>query len=325
MKILGKGRNKARGAARDTVEPSQPGRILPAALLWLGDSPMFIDAHQVQSFYDAVIRPEYERESVVLSQSVTTGTQITGGLTVGSAFPWVKAQAEISAQRTGERQKGDQVTLKPVNTAQRQLEHLALYYVDRYFADDSPRVRMVTCRRTADGQPEFDVLPTGRAWDDPELILLSPRSLVFIDLPEGTCFIPTALETVKGKVLTLYDKLGTAIAADGESAPQYPGSAPDRDRQRREYWRWFDEHFNDTKAMEVVEDTVETDRVEWIDYRVSMGRGKHFLHLHVSARGVYDTGTFAYQLIKRGSKHGLRLVGTLKSEPDMNVLAIFEK
>ena len=29
--------------------------------------------------------------------------------------------------------------------------------------------------------------------------------------------------------------------------------------------------------------------------------------------------------IKRGYKHGIRLVGTLKSEPDMNVLAIYER
>jgi hypothetical protein len=40
---------------------------------------------------------------------------------------------------------------------------------------------------------------------------------------------------------------------------------------------------------------------------------------------TYDTGTFAYNFIKRGYKHGIRLVGTLKSEPDMNVLAIYEK
>jgi hypothetical protein len=305
--------------------PPQSARVLPQSLLWLGDSPMFIDTVQVQSFYDAVIRPEYEQDSLVLSNSVTTGTQISGGLNVGSAFPWVKAEAQVSGQRTRQRQKGDQVTLKPVHNAQRQLEHLSLYYVDRYLTGDYPRVRMVTCNKGDDGQPTFDVEPEGLAWDDPDLIRRSPRVLLFIDLPVGTRFVPTALETVKGKVLTLYDKLAEAIAPEGEKPPTYPGSSPDKQNERDEYWAWFDKNFNDTKAMEVVEKTVETDRIEWIDYRVSMGSGKHFLHLHVCGRGKNDTGTFAYQFIKRGSKHGLRLVGTLKSEPDMNVLAIFEK
>lgn len=300
-------------------------RVLPQSLLWLGDSPMFIDTAQVQSFYDAVIRPEYEQDSVVLSDSVTTGTQIAGGVNVGSAFPWVKAEAQVSAQRTRQRQKGNEVTLKPVNNAQRQLEHLSLYYVDRYLTGDHPRVRMVTCSKGDDGRPTFDVEPPGVDWDDPDLIRRSPRVLLFIDLPEGTRFVPTALETVKGTVLTLYDKLAEAIAPEGEEPPAYPGSSPEKHAERDAYWAWFDKNFSDTKAMEVVEKTVETDRIEWIDYRVSMGVGKHFLHLHVSGRGDYDTGAFAYQFIKRGSKHGLRFVGTLKSEPDMNVLAIFEK
>lgn len=63
----------------------------------------------------------------------------------------------------------------------------------------------------------------------------------------------------------------------------------------------------------------------WIDYRVPLGPGMPYLHLHISGRGQYHTGTFAYQLVKRGFKHGLRIVGTMKSEPAMNVLAIFER
>ena len=46
------------------------------------------------------------------------------------------------------------------------------------------------------------------------------------------------------------------------------------------------------------------------------------MHLHLGARGKYDTGVFAYNLVNRTFKHGVRLVGTLKSEPDLNVLAI---
>ena len=49
------------------------------------------------------------------------------------------------------------------------------------------------------------------------------------------------------------------------------------------------------------------------------------LHLDVSARGDYDTGIFAYNFIRRGERYGLRIVGSLKSQPALNVLATYEK
>ena len=49
------------------------------------------------------------------------------------------------------------------------------------------------------------------------------------------------------------------------------------------------------------------------------------LYLDVSARGDYDTGIFAYTFIRRGERHGLRIVGSLKSQPAQNVLAAYEK
>jgi hypothetical protein len=75
--------------------------------------------------------------------------------------------------------------------------------------------------------------------------------------------------------------------------------------------------------MEAVETASQSGRLQWIDYRVPVG--KEFLHLHIHGRGQYDTGTFAYNLVKRGFKYGLRIVGTMKSQPAMNVLAIFDK
>lgn len=82
----------------------------------------------------------------------------------------------------------------------------------------------------------------------------------------------------------------------------------------------------DRRALRIVEEAADKDRIEWIAFRVPVGRpDAPFLHLHISARGQYDTATFAYNFISRGFKHGVRLVGTLKSEPDMNVLAIFER
>ena len=42
------------------------------------------------------------------------------------------------------------------------------------------------------------------------------------------------------------------------------------------------------------------------------------------AHGDYDTGVFAYNLVRRGERYGLRIVGSLKSQPSLNVLAIYE-
>ena len=75
----------------------------------------------------------------------------------------------------------------------------------------------------------------------------------------------------------------------------------------------------------VEESSTKNGRIRWIDYRLPVTQDGDTLHLHVCPGAKYDTGVFAYNLIKRGSKHGLRLIGTLKSEPDMNVLAIYEK
>jgi hypothetical protein len=65
-------------------------------------------------------------------------------------------------------------------------------------------------------------------------------------------------------------------------------------------------------------------RPRWIDYRMTLDTGET-LHLHLVARGDYDTGIFAYNLIRRGQRYGLRIVGSLKSQPALNVLAIYDK
>ena len=307
-------------------DPTSAPRTVPMQLLWLGDAPMFLDASQVASFYDAVIRPEYREGAVELSDSFTQGTEFAGGLEVGAAFPWIKAQMNASGKRSRDTAHSKKVALQAVDTAQRQLVHLALHYVDQYLQPPHSRIRIVTVIADDQGNVVFEAQPgNAPAWNDPTFIDRSPRSMLFIDLPPGTRFIPTALETVRGEVVTLYDRLMTGFAEPGEAPPPYPVTLPPRSPERQAYWAWFDERFDEVSAMEVVERAVGTERIEWIDYRVSVGPGRHFLHLHLAPRGSYDTGSFAYRFVKRGYKHGLRLVGTLSSEPDMNVLAVFEK
>jgi hypothetical protein len=69
-----------------------------------------------------------------------------------------------------------------------------------------------------------------------------------------------------------------------------------------------------------------TERLQprWIDYKMTFATGDE-LNLHVIAYGDYDTGVLAYNLIRRGWRYGLRIVGSLKSQPALNVLAIYDK
>jgi hypothetical protein len=184
--------------------------------------------------------------------------------------------------------------------------------------------------------------PSEWDWRSPGVTARVPRALVFLDLPgqtdateakvPQTKLIPTAAEFENGVIVPLYQQfieLTKRELWDKEDPPEYPeqlkpyGQTID---ERRRYWVWFSTRFSARRAMQVVEAAAaEHGRIRWIDYRVPVSTHGDTLHLHVCPGGHYDTGTFAYNLIKRGFKHGVRLVGTLKSEPDMNVLAIYDK
>src|SRR5215218_10120437 len=112
-RIIERLRRRVRGMARDE---------LPRELLWLLDAPMFIDEKQVDAFYDAVVRPDYEGTSVTLSASVNKSATFGGEVTVGAALPWF-AKAEAKAQAGGEigREHGQQRTLTPVLNTYRHL------------------------------------------------------------------------------------------------------------------------------------------------------------------------------------------------------------
>jgi hypothetical protein len=106
----------------------------------------------------------------------------------------------------------------------------------------------------------------------------------------------------------------------------YPDStATDAGRRQRDaYWDWFAGQWNADKAVKVVEEVIAAGgRPRWIAYRMILPGGMT-LHLDVSARGDYDTGVFAYNFIRRGERYGLRIVGSLKSKPALNVLATYE-
>jgi hypothetical protein len=324
-KWRGKRRRQQRAEeAAKTVESLEGGTKepvnLPGAIGWLLDAPLFIDEKQVEAFYDAVLRPDFEGTAVTLSNSISPQSTIGGELTVGAAIPWLgktEGTAQLERQRTKE--AGRQAGFRRVVNPYRHLLALAIHYASRQpdrlvLASPPDKIR--------DGA-DADVRSS---WTDAAFISRGSRALVMLELPPGAIFIPAALELVDGKVVTLFDQLAPKLQKpSGKEPPTYPGSAAP-EQARNAYWEWFAEEFDDRHALEVVEEAAKGGRIAWIAFRVPLNGTKGpFLHLLIAGRGQYETGVFAYNLINRGSKHGMRLVGTLKTEPDLNVLAIFER
>jgi hypothetical protein len=292
---------------------------LPSELLWLLDAPMFIDEKQVEAFYDAVLRPDYEGSTLTLSKSISTEAKIGLTTSVGVALPWFgKAGIDGSVEGTRAGERGQDRTLTQITNPYRHLLAVALHYAGQQ--DDSRLViAYPSDGQVTNGKGE----PLSIDWLSRDFIEATPRALAFLDMPPGSRFIPAALELVGGEVRVLVDPMGTKLA--GGCAPLYPGSqAPDD--KKDDYLQWYHDNFDDRVALQIVEETVRGSQVAWIDYNVSLnGVRRPFIHLHLAGRGQFDTGVFAYNFIVRGLNYGLRFVGTLKSGPDMNVLAVFER
>ena len=294
-------------------------KALPKELLWLADAPLFIDEKQVDAFYDAVLQPDYEEIGRSFARSVSANTTIGTQLTVGAVFPpLVKAEGEASLgheRGSGEESGSD---WNRVANPYRRLLGLVL----RYATEPSLRSRLlfVNGDRCVDaGETEVDLAA-------PDYPRKSPRAMVMLEVPPDTKFIPAALEVEgTGSVVTIYKTFATRLEARDGTPPQpkyKSGSDAASKKARSEYWNWFVDHYDRQIALEVVEEAVKSGAISWIAYRIPL-QGE-FVHLHLAGRGRYDTGTFGYQLLARGNRHGLRIVGRLKPEPDINVLAAFE-
>jgi hypothetical protein len=284
-------------------------------LSWLADSPLFIDSRQVGAFYDAVVGPAFRTVELQVSAGQTQQLEksAAGRLNarLSSLFPWLKISADVETGRAATRgsQDGQSITLQPIDSAARQLVQLSLHYM----VNQQERI----CVVSQDTQLPSD-----------EAIAASPRMIAFIDVPPGTRFLPQAAELNDGRVVTFFSPLVGKLQRDGGTRPvAYPDStATDIGRAQRDaYWNWFADHWNADQAVKVVEDVIGTGgRPRWIAYRMTLPGGT-MLHLDVSARGDYDTGIFAYNFIRRGERYGLRIVGSLKSQPSLNVLAAYDK
>lgn len=304
-------------------------------LWWLADAPLFIDEPLVNSFYDAVVRPEFELHGKTVGKiSESTHSLLIGGGGEGElglpSFLSVfglegKGKLKAKADYTGERKKesSDDLEYEAVHTAGRRLEELIAVYVDDERCRD--RLLFMDC-------PLTDIQTLGGDSVPVDVFAKAnnsfPRSLVFLELQPGAVIIPTMCEFTSGGFGTLYEDLVSKLYSqpDLDKVPPYPrGDSPTAPAERRAYWRAISERHDSHIAMEVLEASATTGRkIEWVDFRLRLKGDGETLHLHVCPRGLYSAGTFGYNLLRRGNTKGVRIIGSLKRGPDLNVLAIFE-
>lgn len=290
---------------------------LPEELLWLVDAPSFIDAKQIDSFYDAVVRPYWKQGATSTQNSSSKVTSAAGKVEVGGEvspgalvqtlsflLPGMKLNAKAEGSAGVEFSAGEASSTEwlPIETPQRQLEQLAIHY--HLFQNERLRI---------ESDPFVDL--ENKDWAGDAWIQSVPRGLVLLDLPPGTMFIPTYGEYGEQNAPGL-----VFLKLDRSDDKAYPEKATEA--QKRAYWKSFVDEFKVQKSVEALEGGG-TGKLQVVDFRVPIDESGRTLHLH--PRGEYPTITFAYNLIRRGFEHGVRLVGTMRSEPDMNVLAIYEK
>jgi len=286
---------------------------------------------------------------------------VKAGLESNSLFSHI-AGGKLSAKLQGEKEKETEneteVQYELTQTPQRQLAQIAIQYYYEDQREEGSDVRNYYYVENA--AQKDDWRPDSTPSDPRDLVILELPGIDGVtssaDSEEqnqvSTKLVPTAAEFEDGSVVELYQRLEERY----EKPPRYPergkrwedmgdyfdhidedhpisdidreGEITDKqiDHARNYYWRWFEEKFKGKKATQIVEQASEEHGdIRWIDFRLPLNEHGDTLHLHVQSREEYNTGTFAYNLIKRGYKHGLILVGTVKSEPDMDVLAIYER
>lgn len=94
---------------------------------------------------------------------------------MGSAIPWLKAEAKVGGEGSRTREAGQQATLSVISNAYRHLLALAIHYA----TEQSPRLVL----RRDDGTAYVAGDPND-AWFTDRFIQESPRAMLFIDLPD---------------------------------------------------------------------------------------------------------------------------------------------
>lgn len=304
-------------------------RLTRKKQLWfVADIPLFIDDVGVRQLYDALSRPEFETVSKSTSGNWSKAHQQAEDTTLAAdaglaPFLKVSGSAKSSTSNVNTVGGASAVEQEANRTAEMRIEKLISFYVT-YFPE---RVLWTS----VDLPSLEDLNAKSIDWKDVDDLLgqPAPRPLIVLDLKPGSKLLPMMAETADGSLKKLYDAYRCKLSGDGITLPDYPRDKdPDYDFKSTSYWREWDSAFASNAAMTSVEEcTSGRSRIDWIDYRL-IGKLSadeiRALHLHLCPRGRYSTGTFAYQMIRRGYKYGLRIVGTLKKGEDINVLAVYE-
>jgi hypothetical protein len=299
---------------------------------WLVDSALFIDDKQINKLHEAIVKPEFELVSSAEGSSEnakkTTENRWKLGADVGGTLiEIVKAKLKVGYQRNTKKEDGqtDSKTENfiPVNSPERKLEELAaLYELGNVNGTGHKLVHS-----------KFDINSeiTPQWYSDYSKRVPSPKPLCFFELPAGACLIPTAAEFEDGTVAMLFSDFQKMLTTEkGGPAEKYPEPQPNVSEEellqnRKAYWESYISVYSATKAMICIEKAcAEHGKIKWIDFRLPIASSGETLHLHIVANEEYHTGTFAYNFVKRFYKHGGKVVGMLKAEPDLNVLAIYE-
>jgi hypothetical protein len=325
--VLSASRQHAKPAPPKPVPAKNPPAVEepPAWLAWLADAPLFIDKHLVGSFFDATVRPTYEPTSVEVSKEVTWETSSTlSGEATATLFPGLSLTAGAGLGETHGESDGHVLTMVPVTNSSRELLRIVLHYHKNH----SAKARGKTATATQDGRIWQQLGLAPEDWKAPskESIEERPRMIAFLDFPVGSKFIPVAIETDEGVGAVHQTLIKKLQGDDPHGPPSYSDdSGEDAEKARAAYWKWIADRWDPMAALIAVEtDTKDKGRVRWVNYRVWINDGLT-LHLNVVGHGEYDIGVFAYNLIKRGARQGLRIVGTVRSDPGLNVLAIYDK
>lgn len=318
---------------------------------WVFDAPLFIDDELVFAYHESVVMPQ---ASVLLEEHFSQSQQhmavdVRGEIEASASPGWladtllgklfsakvgVRGEAGVDVQTDSADSK--RLVIRQVDSAHRRLVHLAAWYM----AQHPSRVQFVSITSKEVTAVDGEGKNISETWADESRLSEMPRLLTFLDIVSGSDgreipIVPMAAEYKSGFVDTIFRRLKGPD--DNPLHTDYPQPSASTDKgtlldNRRGYWRNFMDHFDAIKSMNAVEDgrreeqkDTDSGPIHWIDYRVPIGVSGDTLHLHFEPRGRYPVGTFAYNLVKRGSGHGLRLIGTLKSEPDLNVLAAYEK
>lgn len=306
-------------------------------LSWISDAPLFIDDDLVGRFFDAIVRPAFEHESVTEEESKQRSTAFKAAAEAAAkaelkAASWIpdwlfplKGELTLTGGLEGGGELGSSSSrisqLKPIWNAERQLEELTRHYFQFHPG------RMLV------GERPFDDHGVPKDWSlfgaETTFFTEVPRALAFIDLLPGTKIIPTAAEFEDGTVSLLYKDLVQRLTNEhGGPSRDYPSNPADKNG-RKAYWASFDKGtspFDSAQAMLAIEEASKAhNRIRWIDFRVLMGNDGDTMHLHLVSAAKADAGLFGYNFVRRAHNHGVRLVGTLKSGPDLNVMAIYDK